>query len=150
MRHFCGICGTPLSHWSEENPEEAELIYVNLKTLRSESFDRLEDAGLLSGLSSEEEKEEARESNEPPQQVNAIGQAREIRGNPWFEEMIQGSRLGRIRRRRGGESSSDGSTKVEWEITEFEAGEGDEGGLSNNKRKLGSLVESDDVEMRSG
>lgn len=150
-RHFCGICGTPLSHWSEESPDEAELIYVNLKTLKSESFDRLEDAGLLSGVSSEDEREGTRESSKEPKQVTAIGQGREVQGSPWFEEMIEGSRLGRLRRRRGGQSSSDGSTRVEWEVTEFDSGEADEeGSVNNHKRKLGSLGEDGDVEMRSG
>ena len=149
-RHFCGVCGTPLSYWSEENPEEAELIYVNLKTLRSESFDRLEDAGFLSGVSSEDEREEARESIKKPTQVTAIGQGREVRGSPWFEEMIEGSRMGRLKRRRGGQISADGNTKVEWEVTEFDSSEPDEGSVNTNKRKLGSLGESEDVEMRSG
>ena len=149
-RHFCGICGTPLSHWSEESPDEAELIYVNLKTLRSESFDRLEDAGFLSGVSSEDEKDEAREANKKPKHVRTIGQGREVRGSPWFEEMIEGSRMGRLKRRRGGEISSDGSTRVEWEVTEFDSGEPDDGSVNNNKRKLGSLGEGEDVEMRSG
>ena len=149
-RHFCGICGTQLSHWSEESPDEAELIYVNLKTLRSESFDRLEDAGFLSGVSSEDEKEGTRESSKEPKHVTAIGQGREVQGSPWFEEMIEGSQLGRLRRRRGGQSSSDGSTRVEWEVTEFDSGEADEGSVNNNKRKLGSLGETEDIEMRSG
>ena len=149
-RHFCGICGTPLSHWSEESPDEAELIYVNLKTLRSESFDRLEDAGLLSGVSSEDEREGSQELSKEPSQVTAIGQGREVQGSPWFEEMIEGSQLGRLRRRRGGQSSSDGSTRVEWEVTEFDSGEADEGNVNKHKRKLGSLGEDGDVEMRSG
>ena len=146
-RHFCGMCGTSLSHWSEESPEEAELIYVNLKTLKSEDVDRLQDAGFLSGVS-EDESEGPHESDKGSRKVTSIGQGREVRGNPWFEEMIQGSELGKFRRRHGGETSSDGKTKVEWEITEFETGEGDEGAIVTGKRKLGSL--GNDVEMRSG
>ena len=145
-RHFCGICGTSLSHWSEESPEEAELIYVNLKTLKSEDVDRLQDAGILSAVT-EDETEGSHESSKGSRQVISIGQGREFRGNPWFEEMIQGSELGRFRRRRGGETSSDGKTKVEWEVTEFESGEGDDGATVTGKRKLGLLG---DIEMRSG
>lgn len=101
-------------------------------------------------MSSEDEKDATRESIKKPKHVTAIGQGREVRGSPWFEEMIEGSRLGRLRRRRGGQSSSDGSTRVDWEVTEFDSGEADEGSVNNNKRKLGSLGESEDVEMRSG
>ena len=102
-------------------------------------------------MSSEDEGEETRESAKKPKHVTAIGQGREVRGSPWFEEMIEGSRMGRLKRRRGGQISSDGSTRVEWEVTEFDGGEPDEGSVhNNNKRKLGSLGESEDVEMRSG
>ena len=148
-RHFCGLCGTPISHWSEETPEEAEWIYVNIGSLRRDSIERLEDAGLLLGVESGG-KERGQTATGATKRVANLGQGREVRGTPWFEEMIQGSELGRIKRRRGGETSSDGHTKVEWEITEFESGEGDVAAASTGKRKLGSLDHGDDVEMRSG
>lgn len=148
-RHFCGLCGTPISHWSEETPEEAEWIYVNIGSLRSDSMERLEDAGLLPGLESGG-KGMVQTATGGTKRAADLGQGREVRGTPWFEEMIQGSELGRIKRRRGGETSADGHTKVEWEITEFESGEGDIPTASTGKRKLGSLDHGDDVEMRSG
>lgn len=41
-------------------------------------------------------------------------------GIPWFEEMIQGSQLGRVgKSRRGMGVSNDGSTRVEWEVSEW-------------------------------
>lgn len=41
-------------------------------------------------------------------------------GIPWFEEMIQGSQLGRVgKSRRGMGVSNDGSTKIEWEVSEW-------------------------------
>lgn len=138
-----------ISHWSEETPEEAEWIYLNFGSLRRDSIERLEDAGLLPGPKSEDN-EMAQIATGGSSQVTNLGQGREIRGTPWFEEMIQGSELGRIKRRKGGGTSSDGHTKVEWEITEFESGEGDAGNASTGKRKLGSLDTGDDVEMRSG
>ena len=111
-------------------------------------MERLEDAGLLLGQESE--------NNKSPQpfadaagQVANLGQGRVLQGTPWFDEMIQGSELGRIKRRRGGGTSSDGKTKVEWEITEFDSGEGDAPVASTGKRKLGSLDAGNDVEMRS-
>ena len=151
-RHFCGLCGTSISHWSEETTDEAEWIYVNIGSLRRDSMERLEEAGLLRGLESEN-KETAETATGGSRQMADTGQGREVQGTPWFEEMIQGSELGRIkRRRRGGETSSDGHTKVEWEITEYESGSLNEGGAASantGKRKLGSLDTGDDVEMRS-
>lgn len=44
-----------------------------------------------------------------------------LAGVPWFEEMIEGSRLGRIMRsRRGMGASEDGSMAFEWEISEWQ------------------------------
>jgi hypothetical protein len=44
-------------------------------------------------------------------------------GIPWFEEMIEGSRLGRIMTsRRGIGVSDDQSTTFEWEISEWHSG----------------------------
>lgn len=41
-------------------------------------------------------------------------------GIPWFEEMIQGSQLGRVgQSRRGMGVSNDGSTSIEWEVSEW-------------------------------
>lgn len=149
-RHFCGLCGTAISHWSEETPEEAEWIYVNVGSLKRDSMERLEEAGLLSGVGSEDTEMVQTAASGGGEEVANSGQGREVRGTPWFEEMIQGSDLGRIKRRRGGETTSDGRTKVEWEISEFESGEGDIAAANTGKRKLGSLSHGDDVDMRSG
>lgn len=44
-----------------------------------------------------------------------------LAGVPWFEEMIEGSRLGRIMKsRRGISISGDDSTTFEWEISEWQ------------------------------
>ena len=41
-------------------------------------------------------------------------------GIPWFEEMIEGSRLGRVMKgRRGMGVSDDDSTKIQWEVSEW-------------------------------
>lgn len=43
-----------------------------------------------------------------------------IDGIPWFEEMVEGSRLGRLMRaKRGKGVSDDNSTSFEWEISEW-------------------------------
>lgn len=124
------------------------MIYINLGSLKSESVDRLADAGLLSTAVGDDEGSQG--SGNAASQVTTTGKDREVRGTPWFEEMIEGSDLGKIRRRRGGETSLDGKTKTEWEVTEFESGSGEDDGVGIGKRKHDSLVEGDDVHMRSG
>ena len=82
--------------------------------------------------------------------VTRTGIGRELRGVPWFEEMIEGSELGRMRRRRGEQTSADGKTKVEWEIVEFGGDDGESGLTGGEKRKLDQVGEGDDLVMRSG
>lgn len=54
------------------------------------------------------------------QQLGHGSQGAEVKGAPWFEDMIKGSQLGRIRRRTGEHTSSDGKSRIEWEIVEVE------------------------------
>ena len=118
-------------------------------------MERLEDAGLLSGTTDDTEgnyegsklQSTGKELSNPG---SAVGEGRKFSGTPWFEEMIEGSELGRIKRRRGGGRTSDGKVAVEFEITEFESKDGGGLALGMGKRKLGSLGTEDDVEMRSG
>jgi hypothetical protein len=65
----------------------------------------------------------------------------------WFEEMISGSALGRTQKtRRGMGMSADGTTKVEWEVTEIGAGDDDsDSGTGRGKRKIGDIGGHDDV-----
>lgn len=69
-------------------------------------------------------------------------------GIPWFEEMVEGSRLGLLmRQRRGMGVSHDKSTSIEWEISEWrDDGSGglvqdsdDSNGQSTGKRKQESV-----------
>jgi hypothetical protein len=65
--------------------------------------------------------------------------------------MIEGSRLGRTgRTRRGAGMSADGSTTVEWEITEWVDDGSQEEASSGTKRKIGEAEGGNekDVEMR--
>lgn len=41
------------------------------------------------------------------------------RGMPYFEEMVENSRLGRIKRQKGGHTSADGARSVQWEVIEI-------------------------------
>lgn len=67
-----------------------------------------------------------------------------VGGIPWFEELVEGSRLGRLmRQRRGMGVSHDQSTSIEWEISEWrDDGSGelglesdDSNGQAKGKRK---------------
>lgn len=111
-------------------------------------MEKLQDAGILSEGSAEHVKKLASTEDSPSETATpARGHDREIKGIPWFEEVIEGSELGRIKRRRGGDSSADGKTVIEWEVTEMEGAEGDGGGTGALKRKLESL-NGEDVDMK--
>lgn len=74
----------------------------------------------------------------------------QTRGAPWFEEIVEHTRLGRIKQQRGGHSSRDGSVRVEWEVMEYTEGDdADDESSGSSKRKIGEVegVE-DDTEMR--
>lgn len=78
-------------------------------------------------------------------------------GIPWFEEMVEGSRLGRLMQsRRGMGVSADQSTSFEWEISEWhDDGTGgiiqeeDPDGHSIGKRKRGQQVEAKSKSKRT-
>ena len=111
-RHFCGYCGTPLSYWSENPHSEAEYIHLTLGSLLREDLRDLEDMGLIPDDSdSDNQGDEKR-----PTQSTAL---RQSYGVPWFDGMVEGTRIGNMRRSQGVQRSQDGTVKVEWEIVEF-------------------------------
>lgn len=109
-------------------------------------MEKLEDAGLLS-TDAEEESGPASATDRSPN-VTTVTTTNEKKGSTWFEGMIEGSELGRLKRRRGGQRSSDGRSYVEWEIREFESEEGDGENAGIGKRKLSSLDKDADTDMR--
>lgn len=117
-RHFCGYCGTPLSFWSESPKEEADYISLTLGSLVAKDLRDLGELGLLPSEALE------RVESPPPSgaQTTASAPVRVRQGLPWFESMIDGSQLGKVKVRRG-EETKDGR-RVEWEIVEWT----DEGG----------------------
>ncbi|MCJ1380622.1 hypothetical protein MMC17_003730 [Xylographa soralifera] len=146
-RHFCGFCGTPLTAWNEENSEEAEMVSVNLASLRSDSIDVLADTGVLPSATRDGESKDSSRFESMILQDHVT----QSKGQPWFEEIIEGSELGRMTRRRGGETSLDGKTRVEWEIVEFssdDGGDSGEGGIGTAKRKHDELAGGEDVAMK--
>lgn len=66
----------------------------------------------------------------------AGGGYREVVGAlPWFDALTEGSRLGTLRRAKGGGTDPTGRVRVEWEVVEWS--EDDAGGAeSPRKRKL--------------
>jgi hypothetical protein len=69
-------------------------------------------------------------------------------GLTWFEEMLEGSQLGRTQNTRRGVGVSDGST-VEWEVAEY-YNDGSEvlQSPTGSKRKIGDVGNDDDVSMQ--
>lgn len=68
----------------------------------------------------------------------------------WFEEMIDGSRLGRTQKtRRGMGANADGTATVQWEVSEYREGDSEPPTPTsgNSKRKIGDVT-GDDVAMR--
>lgn len=109
---------------------------VTLGSLMNESLDRLEEMQIYGDLDEDEgeegeggdsEVEEAEPTDSAsgsrrvvPQRrgATAVHQMRN-RGMPYFESLVENSPLGRIKRQRGGQSSQDGASHVEWEIVEI-------------------------------
>lgn len=138
-RGFCGFCGTPLSYWSECPQGEGEWISLTLGSLQEEDLRDLDLLGLLEGL----EEDGAQQEGEKEGQM---GETRVIgrdggNGNgseilPWLESLLQGSRLGRVRRSRGKRQTGDGRVRMEWEIVELLPDEEVQG---TGKRKIGDI-----------
>ncbi|KAJ3487823.1 hypothetical protein NLG97_g6319 [Lecanicillium saksenae] len=145
-RYFCGYCGTQLSYWSESPAAEAEYIHLTLGSLVHEDLHDLEELGLIPDDTDSDEAaqdpdaEYVAEDEEAEPTDSKAAVLRESFGVPWFEELVEGTRLGKLRRRHGGHRSQDGSVQVEWEIIEYSDDTGAEDidmeTPSSGKRKL--------------
>ncbi|KAH7162471.1 hypothetical protein B0J13DRAFT_615109 [Dactylonectria estremocensis] len=117
-RCFCGYCGTPLSYWSEHPPSEAEYINLTLGSLLREDLRDLEDMGLIP----EDENDNGKAEQNSPISGDAADRSAALRqsfGVPWFDGMVEGTKLGRLRRSHGVQQSQDGRVQVEWEVVEY-------------------------------
>ncbi|KAI9652427.1 MAG: hypothetical protein M1829_001649 [Trizodia sp. TS-e1964] len=138
QHHFCGYCGTPLSRWSESPAAEKDFIALTLGSLLADDLHDLEDWGLLP--SSDDDKTEAE-----GEKAESAG----TEGLPWFETLIEGSRLGSVVRSmkttyvstavRTRQQSEGGRVKVQWEIVEWEEEESGSGSSASAKRKIGEV-----------
>ncbi|KAK5049480.1 hypothetical protein LTR84_004409 [Exophiala bonariae] len=163
-RVFCGYCGTHLSYWTEQPASEAEYLSVTLGSLSTEDLEALHELDILpsdtdaeSAPSSEMQQTHqgtvsGEESNS--QLITRSQRSGTTEGLSWFEELLEGSRLGRGQRTRRGQGvSADGSTRVEWEVSEYfdggiEEPDAKQSTTASSKRKLDEVVEGDDVNMR--
>jgi hypothetical protein len=149
-RQFCGYCGTQLTSWHERTREDSEHILLTVGSLLDEDQAALATLGFLPGGDSSDDDAGSSAGPSRPSQSRALGRPDQIRGVPWFEEMVENTRLGRFKQQRGGHSSRDGSVRVEWEVMEWtEADDADDEGAMPGKRKIGEL-QKDDTEMRTG
>ncbi|KAL4785870.1 hypothetical protein BJX76DRAFT_322935 [Aspergillus varians] len=141
QRVFCGFCGSPLTYWSEHPRDEADYMSVTIGSLYGDDQRILEDLQLLPQW---EDSESSGSSGSPADQISTNSPphaptssstvvapsgistsdlTRTYRqgttdGIPWFEEMIEGSGLGKLMKmRRGVGVSDDQSTTIEWEVS---------------------------------
>jgi hypothetical protein len=145
QRQFCGYCGTQLSAWNEATLDDAGHINVNLGSLEEEDVALLNEWGLLAPEDSEDPAAETGQggpfgeadvgaSSSAPRESRRTSHAVQgmtHRGAPWFEEMVEHSSLGRLRRQRGGYESQDGTTTMQWEVVELTS-DGTEVALEDN------------------
>lgn len=143
-RQFCGYCGTHLTAWNEGLgglDRSADYLDVTLGSLLQESLNKLQslrvygdwdeesDSGLVKSPDAQIDDDSHIPTNEtavggvdgPPEPQRKVVMSHRMhgRGLPYFEEMVENSRLGRIKRQRGGHMSADGTTSVQWEIMEL-------------------------------
>ena len=121
-RHFCGYCGTPLSYWSENPPTEADFINLTIGSLLREDLGDLDDMGLIPGTPEENEVQDGKTIDATNTGFERLGRGsvfRESYGVPWFDSLVEGTRLGNMRTNRGIERSHDGRVKIEWDIREY-------------------------------
>lgn len=145
-RTFCGYCGTQLSSWNERTRDEADHISLTVGSLLDEDQALLTELGFLPSSDSSDE-----DSILPARATTSRSAAHsepQSRGAPWFEEIVQNTRLGRFKQQRGGHSDS--GVHVEWEVMEWTEGDADdEGSATSSKRKISDVDAGDDTEMRS-
>ena len=100
---------------------------MNLGSLVDEDVRRLRTWDLLRTQDEEETYDEYGEEQDTEEQIAQTTLALERpsvrgminRGTPWFEDMIENSALGRVRRQKGGYEAPDGSESLYWEVVEL-------------------------------
>lgn len=125
----------------DSSSEEDQFISVTLGSLIDEDLEHLTALGLLEDVEEEQLKKPVTKNTI----VRNSGAGISYRGAPWFEDLVEDSALGRVRRQRGGHTSADGSVQSTWEVVEWNsADQGDES--SNSKRKSEHIAGSPEAE----
>ena len=122
-RNFCGFCGTHLTYWSEQPITEADYLNVTVETLAEEGIDFLRELDLLSEDMNPGNLTGAVSSSRPSQVSVTTSQNDRAVPRSW-------------KTRRGVAITSDGSTKVEWEVSELGGAEEEEERTGRAKRKV--------------
>jgi hypothetical protein len=137
-KQFCGYCGTHLNAWQEDD-DRGQWMDVTLGSLWGESLGVLEGLGWLddtesssNGSGCEEEEEEQAASSRRGELRQSAARSMSNRGLPFFEKMVEDSRLGRIKRRSGAHVGADGSS-VEWHVVELDGEEGGDDALMDDR-----------------
>lgn len=158
QRKFCGYCGTHLSYWTEGPEEEKDFLHITIGSLRGRDIAVLEELDLLpedvTAGDVEGETLMLQGDDATMAESQGDGAIRTTRQGTagsltWFEEMIDGSRLGRATKtRRGAGASADGTTTIQWEVTQYGHEDDDTSAASHSassssKRKLGEVVSED-------
>lgn len=134
-----------MSYWTESPAEEAEYISLTLGTLSSDKLRNLEELGLLpKEATADIEQEKQKRSDLASSKTDEPTAVLEHQGLPWFDTMVEGSKLGNMKMSMGSKQSSDGHVRVEWEVVEWTAADGEgEPPAGATKRKLGDVVQED-------
>lgn len=101
-------------------------LYGDLEEDSASGLDQDEDENSSEGIGGGAVAPASASSMMPQQRGSTMAHRMQNRGMPYFEEMVENSRLGRIKRQRGGQSSTDGTSRVEWEVIEMGGEDEDE------------------------
>lgn len=137
---------------------------ITLGSLRRKDLSALEDLDLLPDdvdlgdtSATDDTRETAEDSATPEQSIipsSDGGMVQSTRsgtsgGMSWFEDMIQGSRLGHhSKKRKGHGTSADGTTTVTWEISEYYEDDDETGQPATRSKRKAQDIEQDDTKMK--
>lgn len=119
---------------------------MTLGTLSGDKLRNLEELGLLPREATAEYRLEDGDDGDGEDEARRIS-IHKNQGLPWFDTMVEGSRLGHMKQTMGSHRSRDGDVQVEWEIVEWTDGDDESHDGTNTpnsgKRKLDEVLDDD-------